>query len=52
MTSRFDLEQAIMLAWQTSDDIDLLYKHHGDAPRPMTEDERKSSVQRRGYASF
>jgi hypothetical protein len=39
MTSRFDLEQAIMLAWQTSDDIDLLYKHHGDAPMPMTEDE-------------
>jgi hypothetical protein len=39
MTDRFDLEQSIMLAWQTSDDIDLLYKHHGDAPRPMTEDE-------------
>ena len=39
MTDRFDLEQAIMLAWQTADDIDLLYKHHGDAPRPMTEDE-------------
>jgi hypothetical protein len=34
-----DLEQAIMLAWQTADDIDLLYKHHGDAPKPMTEDE-------------
>jgi hypothetical protein len=28
-----------MIAWQTSDDIDLLFKHHGDAPRPMTEDE-------------
>ena len=39
MTDRFDLEQAIMLAWQTSDDIDLLFHHHGDAPRPMTEDE-------------
>ena len=39
MTDRHDLEQAIMLAWQTSDDIDLLFKHHGDAPRPMTEDE-------------
>jgi hypothetical protein len=39
MTDRYDLEQAIMIAWQTSDDIDLLFKHHGDAPRPMTEDE-------------
>jgi hypothetical protein len=29
-----DLESAIMLAWQTSDDIDLLYKHHGDHPDP------------------
>jgi hypothetical protein len=39
MNSTIDLESAIMLAWQTADDIDLLYKHHGDAPRPMTEDE-------------
>ena len=39
MSDRYDLEQAIMVAWQTSDDIDLLFKHHGDAPRPMTEDE-------------
>lgn len=39
MSDRFDLEQDIMLAWQTGDDIDLLYKHHGDAPRPMTEDQ-------------
>ena len=34
-----DLESAIMLAWQTSDDIDLLYKHHGDHPVPMSDDE-------------
>jgi len=34
-----DLEGAIMLAWQTSDDLDLLYKHHGDHPVPMTEDD-------------
>jgi len=34
-----DLEQAIMMAWQTSEDIDLLFKHYGDAPKPMTEDE-------------
>jgi len=39
MNPKIDLESAIMLAWQTSEDIDLLYKHHGDAPRPMTEDE-------------
>jgi len=39
MNNQIDLESAIMLAWQTSEDIDLLYKHHGDAPKPMTEDE-------------
>jgi hypothetical protein len=39
MNSKIDLEAAIMLAWQTSDDIDLLFKHHGDAPVLMTEDE-------------
>jgi len=39
MNPKIDLESAITLAWQTSEDIDLLFKHHGDAPRPMTEDE-------------
>jgi hypothetical protein len=39
MNPHIDLESAIMVAWQTSEDLDLLYKHHGDAPRPMTEDE-------------
>lgn len=39
MNPHIDLESAIMVAWQTSDDIDLLYKHHGDHPVPMTEDE-------------
>jgi hypothetical protein len=39
MNSKIDLESAIMAVWQTGEDIDLLYKHHGDAPRPMTEDE-------------
>ena len=39
MNNEIDLESAIMLAWQTSEDIDLLFKHHGDAPKPMTEDE-------------
>ena len=37
--TRIDLESAIMVAWQTADDIQLLYKHHGDHPVPMTEDE-------------
>ena len=39
MNDKVDLESAVMLMWQTSDDIELLYKHHGDAPEPMTEDE-------------
>ena len=39
MSDRYDLEQDFMVDWQTSDDIDLLYKHHGDHPKPMTEDE-------------
>ena len=34
-----DLEDAIYKVWQTADDIDLLFKHYGDAPKPMTEDE-------------
>jgi hypothetical protein len=37
--TRIDLESAIMVAWQTSDDINLLFKHYGDHPKPMTEDE-------------
>lgn len=37
--THFDLEDAIYKVWQTSDDIELLFKHHGDAPKPMTEDE-------------
>jgi hypothetical protein len=37
--THFDLEDAIYKVWQTSDDIELLFKHHGDAPTPMTEDE-------------
>jgi len=39
MNDSIDLESAIMVAWQTSDDLDLLFKHHGDHPVPMTEDE-------------
>ena len=39
MNDKVDLESAVMLMWQTSDDIELLYKHYSDAPEPMTEDE-------------
>ena len=39
MNPKIDLESAIMLAWQTSDDLELLFKHYGDHPTPMTEDE-------------
>ena len=34
-----DLENAIQLLWQTSDDLELFFKYHGDAETPMTEDE-------------
>lgn len=39
MNPKIDLESAIMVAWQTSEDIDLLFKHYGDHPKPMSEDE-------------
>jgi hypothetical protein len=35
----YDLEDAIMKVWQTSEDLDLFFRHHGDHPKPMTEDE-------------
>lgn len=34
-----DMEDAIMQVWQTSDDLNLFFRYHGDAERPMTEDE-------------
>jgi hypothetical protein len=37
MITRFDLEQAIMLAWHTKDDIDLVIKNLLN--NPMTPDE-------------
>jgi hypothetical protein len=37
--THFDLEAAIYKVWQTADDIETLYKYHGDAEKPMTEDE-------------
>jgi len=37
--THFDLEDFVYKVWQTSDDLETLYKYHGDADRPMTEDE-------------
>jgi hypothetical protein len=42
--SAIDLEDAIYLAWRTSDDLDLFFKHHGDHPKPMTEDEVSNMI--------
>jgi len=36
---KYDLEEAIMKAWQTSNDLEMFFKYHGDHPKPMTEDE-------------
>jgi hypothetical protein len=44
MNPKVDLEGAIMVAWQTSEDIDLLFKHYGDHPVPMSEDEVLNSL--------
>ena len=41
---KYDLESAIHVAWQTSEDIDLLYHHHGDHPKPMTEDQISTAL--------
>jgi hypothetical protein len=37
--TRIDLETAIMKAWQIVEDLDTFYRYHGDAEKPMTEDE-------------
>jgi hypothetical protein len=39
MNPKIDLESAISVAWQTSDDLELLFKHYGDHPVHMSEDE-------------
>jgi len=39
-----DLEDAIYKAWQTSDDLEMFFKHHGDHPKPMTEDEVSNMI--------
>jgi hypothetical protein len=40
----YDLEDAIMKVWQTSDDLNMFFKHHGDHPKPMTEDEVSNMI--------
>lgn len=39
-----DLETLIHQAWQTSQDIDLLFSWYLDCPNPMTEDEVANTV--------
>ena len=39
MNPKVDLEGAIMKVWQTSDDVDLLFRYMLDSPKVMTEDE-------------
>jgi benzoyl-CoA reductase/2-hydroxyglutaryl-CoA dehydratase subunit BcrC/BadD/HgdB len=39
-----ELEDAIMMAWRTSDDLEMFFKHHGDHPKPMTEDEVSNMI--------
>jgi benzoyl-CoA reductase/2-hydroxyglutaryl-CoA dehydratase subunit BcrC/BadD/HgdB len=39
-----NLEEAIYKAWQTSDDLEMFYKHHGDHPKPMSEDEVSNMI--------
>ena len=39
-----DLEDAIYKAWRTSDDLEMFFKHHGDHPKPMTEDEVSNMI--------
>ena len=37
--THFDLEDAIYKVWQTADDLETFFQYHGDAEKPMTEDE-------------
>jgi hypothetical protein len=39
-----DLEDAIYKAWQTCDDLEMFFKHHGDHPTPMSEDEVSNMI--------
>ena len=42
--TRFDLEQHIMQAWMTSEDIDLLMWRSADCAEPMSEDELHNMI--------
>ena len=44
MNPKVDLESAIMVAWQTSEDIDLLFKHHCNAFGSMSCDEISNAL--------
>ena len=44
MNNSVDLESVIMAAWQTSEDLHLLFHHYGDHPVPMTEDEVSNAL--------
>jgi hypothetical protein len=38
------LEDAIQAAYSIADDIDTLFRYHGDAPNPMSDDEVSSTL--------
>jgi hypothetical protein len=44
MTNRFDLEEAIMQAWQTEQDLKLFLEYYMDASEAMSEDEVANTV--------
>ena len=39
MSTQFDLEQHIMQCWDIIDDLRVVYTHHLDGEKPLTEDE-------------
>ena len=41
---QFDLEQQIMQAWNTKEDLELFLERYMDNPTPMTEDEVHNTV--------
>ena len=46
MKDRFDLEDRIMVAWQTSDDLeDILHAHFDSKKGPLSEDELMNALQ-------
>lgn len=44
MKDRFDLEEAIMDAWHTKEDLDLFLKGFMDHPMPMSEDDVANAI--------